>query len=87
LTGDLALTARANLSTKWLRRAPVARWLVRFFGLPMWLAPSWDMAFIEHQKATTPLLTTELKLIISENCRYLNRKYQKSFGLQLCGYY
>lgn len=35
LTGDFALTARANLTTKWLRRAPVARGLVRFLGLPM----------------------------------------------------
>jgi hypothetical protein len=34
-TGDFALTARANLITKWLRRAPVRRGVVRFFGLPM----------------------------------------------------
>jgi hypothetical protein len=35
LTGDLALTARANLTTKWLRRLPVLRGVVRFLGLPM----------------------------------------------------
>jgi hypothetical protein len=35
LTGDLALTARANLRTKWLRRVPVRRADVRFFGLPI----------------------------------------------------
>ena len=34
-TGDFLLTARASFSTKWLRRAPVARGLVRFFGLPI----------------------------------------------------
>ena len=34
LIGDLALTARANLTSKWLRRRPVRRGEVRFFGLP-----------------------------------------------------
>jgi hypothetical protein len=35
LTGDLALTFRANVSTMWLRRVPVLRGLVRFLGLPI----------------------------------------------------
>ena len=35
LTGDLALTARASFTTKWLRRLPVRRGVVRFLGLPM----------------------------------------------------
>jgi hypothetical protein len=35
LTGDVALTLRANLRAKWLRRVPVFLGLVRFFGLPM----------------------------------------------------
>lgn len=35
LTGDLALTALASLSTKWLRRMPVRLGLVRFLGLPI----------------------------------------------------
>jgi hypothetical protein len=35
LIGDLAFTLRANLSTKLLRRVPVRRGLVRFFGLPI----------------------------------------------------
>jgi len=35
LTADLAFTARASLSTKWLRRVPVRRGLVRFLGLPI----------------------------------------------------
>jgi hypothetical protein len=35
LTGDFAFTARASFKTKWLRRIPVARALVRFFGFPM----------------------------------------------------
>ena len=35
LTGDFLLTARANSRTRWLRRAPVARGLVRFLGLPI----------------------------------------------------
>src|SRR5581483_5195131 len=34
LTGLLALTRRASLPTKWLRREPVRRELVRFLGLP-----------------------------------------------------
>jgi hypothetical protein len=34
-TGDLPLTTRASLSTKWLRRKPVLRGLVCFFGLPI----------------------------------------------------
>lgn len=34
LTGDFALTERANLTTKWLRRVPVRRGVVRFFGFP-----------------------------------------------------
>lgn len=34
-TGDLALTARANFTTKWLRRLPVRLGVVRFFGFPM----------------------------------------------------
>ncbi len=33
-TGDLPLTIRASFSTRWLRRRPVLRALVRFFGLP-----------------------------------------------------
>jgi hypothetical protein len=35
LTGDFAFTARANLTTKWLRRVPVFLGLVLFFGLPI----------------------------------------------------
>jgi hypothetical protein len=35
LIGDFALTLRASLRTKWLRRVPVLRGLVRFFGLPI----------------------------------------------------
>jgi hypothetical protein len=34
-TGDLAFTERANLTTKWLRLAPVLRGVVRFLGLPI----------------------------------------------------
>lgn len=34
LTGDFAFTARASFTTRWLRRVPVRRGLVRFFGLP-----------------------------------------------------
>lgn len=34
LTGDLLLTALANLSTRWLRLLPVRRLDVFFFGLP-----------------------------------------------------
>ncbi len=34
-TGDLPLTARANFRTRWLRRVPVRRGVVRFFGLPI----------------------------------------------------
>lgn len=34
-TGDLALTVRANLRPRWLRRKPVLREDVRFLGLPM----------------------------------------------------
>ena len=34
-TGDLAFTARANLSLRWLRRVPVLRGLVCFFGSAM----------------------------------------------------
>ena len=36
LTGERPLTARANLITRWLRRMPVARCDVRFFGLPIY---------------------------------------------------
>jgi hypothetical protein len=35
LTGDLALTLRANSKTKWLRRVDVRRGDVRFFGFPI----------------------------------------------------
>lgn len=34
-TGDDALTRRANLTTRWLRRDPVRRGVVRFLGLPI----------------------------------------------------
>lgn len=34
-TGDFAFTERASLTTKWLRRVPVLRGLVRFLGLPI----------------------------------------------------
>ena len=34
-TGDLLFTARASFKTIWLRRRPVLRALVRFFGFPM----------------------------------------------------
>ncbi len=40
LIGERALTLRASLITKWLRLAPVARGLVRFFGFPMFLGVS-----------------------------------------------
>jgi hypothetical protein len=35
LIGDFAFTLRASVSTKLLRRVPVRRGLVRFFGLPI----------------------------------------------------
>jgi len=35
LTGDLAFTDRANLTTRWLRLAPVLLGVVRFLGLPI----------------------------------------------------
>lgn len=35
LTGDLAFTWRAKLTTKWLRRVLVRRGEVRFLGLPI----------------------------------------------------
>jgi hypothetical protein len=38
-TGDFALTLRASLRTRWLRRVPVRRGLVRFFGLPICYSP------------------------------------------------
>jgi hypothetical protein len=38
-TGDLALTLRANFSTKWLRLVPVRLGVVFFFGLPKVLTP------------------------------------------------
>jgi hypothetical protein len=45
LTGDLPLTLRANFKTKWLRRVPVRRGLVRFLGLPMVLKILLTMPF------------------------------------------
>lgn len=35
LTGDLAFTLRASLTTRWLRRDPVRLTVVRFFGFPI----------------------------------------------------
>ena len=36
LTGEVALTARASLSRRWLRRRPVLRGLVCFLGCPIY---------------------------------------------------
>jgi hypothetical protein len=39
LTGDVALTFRASFKTRWLRRVPLRRGLVRFLGLPIGNTP------------------------------------------------
>ena len=52
LTGDFLLTARASLRTRWLRRMPVLRGLVRFFGLPICVLTPYEFVLIINHIVT-----------------------------------
>lgn len=66
LIGDFALTWRASLTTKWLRRAPVARCDVRFLGLPIKKqAPS--LRLNDELRCIILVLPLELKMVILDS--------------------
>ncbi|HSH31369.1 MAG TPA: hypothetical protein VK963_01745 [Candidatus Saccharimonadales bacterium] len=68
LTGDLAFTALASFRTKWLRRMPVRRGLVRFFGLP-----------IENKLLSIVLLIELLLSYSSERIKTIDKENLKCY--------
>lgn len=62
-TGDFALTLRANLTTRWLRRVPVRRGVVRFFGLPKVQTPVSSFLTITKSCLLYQLLCNKLKYL------------------------
>lgn len=62
-TGDFAFTLRANLTTRWLRRVPVRRGVVRFFGLPKVQTPVSSILTITKSWVLYQHMVTKLKYL------------------------
>jgi hypothetical protein len=62
-TGDLAFTFRASFKTRWLRRVPVLRGLVRFLGLPMGTFPFRYITTLETNSSETGVFSQEEKVL------------------------
>lgn len=65
------MTARASFSTKWLRRMPVLRALVRFFGLPKAASLSFTSTIVAYDYTSNKALSQELIAFYIFLCYYI----------------